>query len=87
MAYDPTGLSALAYANGFTLWHYRTSDAANEIAEEHYFAEAARMLREGDFILLNANVGADPQNALCVIVANEGNSISISDVNAFTAVA
>jgi hypothetical protein len=28
MAYRSKDLSALAYANGFTLWHYRTSDAA-----------------------------------------------------------
>ena len=28
MAYDASNLSALTYANGFTLWHYRTSDAA-----------------------------------------------------------
>jgi hypothetical protein len=26
MAYDPTNLSALSYANGFTLWHYKTTD-------------------------------------------------------------
>ena len=26
MAYDPAGLHPLSYANGFTLWHYRSAD-------------------------------------------------------------
>ena len=31
MAFNPSGLSALAYANGFTLWHYKTIDAADVV--------------------------------------------------------
>ena len=28
MAYNAAHLSVLAYANGFTLWHYKTADTA-----------------------------------------------------------
>ena len=31
MAYQSKNLSALGYANGFTLWHYRTGDLAAEV--------------------------------------------------------
>ncbi len=31
MAYDPKRLSVLAYANGFTLWHYLTNDSATAV--------------------------------------------------------
>jgi len=55
MAYDPNNLSALSYANGFTFWHYKTTDDdAGEVAAAGYFKDAAAMLRRGDFICVNA---------------------------------
>jgi hypothetical protein len=56
MSYDPNNLSALIYANGFTLWHYKTRDTQPEIFKPGYFNEASRMLRVGDGILINANI-------------------------------
>jgi hypothetical protein len=53
MAYSPRELSVLAYANGFTLWHYRSADSASAITGQDYFAGAADMLRDGDLILAN----------------------------------
>src|SRR5437667_11138254 len=38
-------LSVLAYANGFTLWHYRTS--ADDLLSPGYFDSAQELLREG----------------------------------------
>lgn len=50
-------LSALAYADGFTLWHYRTStDTRTTLSAQGYFAAASHMLRPGDIILAR---GAD----------------------------
>ena len=63
MAYQSKNLSALGYANGFTLWHYRTSDLAAEVDNAGYFNAASRMVRVGDFILLNAGLGARPPTA------------------------
>ena len=57
MAYQSKDLSALGYANGFTLWHYRTSDLAAVVDNGGYFNAASRMVRVGDFILLNAGIG------------------------------
>lgn len=37
-------------ANGFTLWHFTTDDAASEIERLGYFNEAAGMFRPGDII-------------------------------------
>lgn len=31
MAYNAKNLSVLAYANGFTLWHYTTTDTAADV--------------------------------------------------------
>ena len=41
MAYQSKNLSALGYANGFTLWHYRTTDLAAEVDNAGYFSPAA----------------------------------------------
>jgi hypothetical protein len=60
MAYSSKDLSALGYANGFTLWHYRTADLAGDIDTSGYFRPASDMLRVGDFIFVNAGLGSDP---------------------------
>ena len=59
MAYDASNLSALTYANGFTLWHYKTPDTAAVVDTTGYFNEAASMLRVGDFIFANADIDGD----------------------------
>ena len=45
MAYEAKNLSAMGYANGFTLWHYRTTDLAGEVDNAGYFNPASRMVR------------------------------------------
>lgn len=59
MAYDPRNLSVLAYANGFTHWHYRTTDDFAAVTESGYFTAAADMLRRGDKIDCNISDYAD----------------------------
>lgn len=83
MAYDARNLSVLSYANGFTLWHYRTEDPAAAVDNAGYFNEAARMLREGDFILVNAGLGTAPESGVMVVVANSGGVVDVSNITAF----
>ena len=58
MAFLARELSVLAYANGFTLWHYRTS--ADDLLIPGYFDSAQELLREGDQIIANTSAGAAP---------------------------
>ena len=61
MSFTARELSVLAYANGFTLWHYRTG--ADDLLGAGYFDSAQELLREGDQII--ANTGPAPgRNAL-----------------------
>jgi hypothetical protein len=60
MSFCAAELSVLAYANGFTHWHYRTADPLERILrpgssanDDCYFAAAGEMLRPGDQITLN----------------------------------
>ena len=51
MSFAARELSVLAYANGFTLWHYRTG--ADDLLGSGYFNSAQELLREGDQIIAN----------------------------------
>jgi hypothetical protein len=86
MAYQSKDLSALGYANGFTLWHYRTTDLAAVVDNAGYFNAAGRMLRVGDFILLNAGLGITPTHGVVVVVANAGGTVDVTNVTTFGAV-
>ena len=76
MAFKPTDLSVLAYANNFTLWHYTTPDAA--VTGAGYFNTAADMLRVNDLIIANYNTGGTPATRFYIVTANSGSSVSVT---------
>jgi len=57
MAFAARNLSVLAYAQGFTLWHYRAIGSISEVAAPDYFEEAGDMLAAGDMLLASAADG------------------------------
>jgi hypothetical protein len=50
-------LSVLAYANGFTLWHYKTGKLSAVLTDK-FFIPAADMMTIGDMILISGEGGA-----------------------------
>lgn len=59
MAFAIRNLSVLAYANGFTLWHYKAgTDRLASVAARDFFADAADMLTPGDLLMISAPDGA-----------------------------
>ena len=65
-------LSVLAYANGFTLWHYKRGDTllADSI-RTNFFADAKDMMAEGDIVMITGN----DAGAVRMIHFNESNQI------------
>lgn len=72
MAFQTNDLSVLAYANGFTLWHYRTAD---EEGGYDYFDPAHGMLRTGDIIMANFNVDGEIRSGLLAVSSNAGGRV------------
>jgi hypothetical protein len=71
MAFTIRDLSVLAYANGFTLWHYKAgNDSLAGVACDDYFADASDMMASGDMILIS---GAKACRMLCITRADAGN--------------
>lgn len=73
MALATRDLSVLAYANGFTLWHYTTNDTAAAVLADGYFAAARDLLRQGDMLLLTAD--GRNQADMLVVCANEPQTV------------
>ncbi len=62
MAFAARNLSVLSYANGFTLWHYTTTDNNTVVTTAAYFNTASDMLRKGDLIIANVDTGGTQAN-------------------------
>ena len=69
MAYTAEDLSVLAYANNFTLWHYKTDDAS--VIDAGYFNAAA-----------NIDVDGSPATVFYIVNASGNGSVSISAFSA-----
>jgi hypothetical protein len=81
MAYDPKNLSVLAYANGFTLWHYRTPDWLTEFMTPGYFNDGAAMVRVGDMIIANLDIdNPQPETAIVVISKNFEDNVEVTGI-------
>jgi hypothetical protein len=64
MAFSLRNLSVLAYANGFTLWHYKAGEAPlSAVNAPGFFTAAEDMLATGDMLMISA---ADGAGMLCV---------------------
>lgn len=79
MAFAIRNLSVLAYAQGFTLWHYRANvpslgatlvqpAAMAEVVADGFFDPALDMLTPGDMVL----VSAKDAGRVVFVVATEG---------------
>ena len=67
MSFAINDLSVLAYANGFTLWHYKTeTDKLPSVQKPGYFDDAVDMLASGDMLLVSAPDGG---RVMCIAAA------------------
>lgn len=56
--FEASSLSVLAYAQGFTLWHYRAPQMRlGTVSSDGFLQDAADMLAPGDMVLVSAGDG------------------------------
>lgn len=82
MAYKSRDLSVIAYANGFTLWHYTTTDSAAAVATAGYFNDASDMLRVGDMVLANTDTDGTLASGILHVSANSAGTVDVDDLTA-----
>jgi hypothetical protein len=80
MAYNAANLSVLAYANGFTLWHYTTRDRAADAEAVGYFNKAAELLRVNDIIFANVDTGSTPAAGMFLVKSIVNGVVDVSNM-------
>jgi hypothetical protein len=83
MAYASANLSLVGYANGFSMWHYTSTDAAATIDSSGYFNSASGQLAVGDFIFAHADTGGTPAYGVFVVLSNSSGVVDTGDMVAF----
>ena len=74
MAFTLRNLSVLAYANGFTLWHYKAgAETISQAGNQGFFADAADLMAAGDLAMLT---GAD--GGKIAAIAGQGKQIVLA---------
>lgn len=82
MAFAASGLTALAYGNGFTLWHYTSADAIATVNTAGYFNDASEMMAVRDVIIVvDSNT---PTTSLVSVLSNAAGVVDVSDGLAIT---
>lgn len=59
MAFQNKNLSVIAYANGFTLWHYIAQEPLADLTKVGYFDKVFHLSPTGDIIILNGADGTE----------------------------
>lgn len=80
MSFQSKDLSVLAYANGFTLWHYTTADVGGDVDTAGYFNPAADMLRVGDMIFANVDTDGTPGAGIFLVNGNTSGVVDVADL-------
>lgn len=81
MAYNTANLSVLAYANGFTLWHYTTRDDLSDVEAVGYFNKGAEVIRVGDIIFANVDNAGTPAAGMFHVKSIVNEVVEIDRVN------
>lgn len=55
MAFQNKNLSVIAYANGFTQWHYSSDETLAVITANGYFNSVKTLMNIGDIIIINSS--------------------------------
>ena len=69
-------LSVLAYANNFTLWHYKTTDSA--VTGTGYFNNAADMIHTGDLIIANLDTDGSPSTKFYIVTGISSGVVTVA---------
>ena len=70
MAFVDSNLTQLSTGNGFTLWHYSTTDTIATVNSAGYFNTAVKLLCVRDLIIVSDT--NTPTMNFCIVLSNDG---------------
>lgn len=69
-------LSVLAYANNFTLWHYKTKDQT--VRSDGYFNAGTDMMRVNDLLICNVDTDGEAKTEFLTVTGNAGGVVTVA---------
>ena len=79
MEFTVRNLSVLAYAQGFTLWHYRAPNVRLAVLEKlGFFNNAADMFAQGDMLMMSGCDGGRVAFVAAAINSFAQNSVTLA---------
>ncbi|MBD5389228.1 hypothetical protein HDR63_03155 [bacterium] len=81
MAFQNKNLSVIAYANGFTLWHYAAAETMAVISATGYFNDVKTLMNIGDVVIIN---GSDNTAIKKINITDAGN-VTVAGLSGVTA--
>ncbi len=76
MALTLSNLSVLAYANNFTLWHYKTTETA--VTGAGYFNHASDMMNVNDLIIANLDTDGTPSTKFYIVTGITAGVVTVA---------
>ena len=76
MSLQLSNLSVLAYANNFTLWHFKTED--DSVTTPGYFNTASEMMDENDLIIANVDIDAGASTQFYIVTDVTSGVVSVA---------
>lgn len=79
MACDTTNLSVIGYADGFTMWLYKTTAPSDVVREPGYFDLAARTMRmrRGDLLVIHSGVESVQRHTMAFVTTIEPLTLTV----------
>lgn len=70
MKFENKNLSVIAYASGWTLWHYRADDTELKqiVADQRFFSKVYHLSATGDIVIIN---GKDGTGIYCMTLTED----------------
>ena len=79
MAFIATDLTPLATGNGFTLWHYTTTDAVATVDGANYFLSEVTRMNKGDLVIVNSSMGGTMVVSLNQVLTASATAIDLAN--------
>jgi len=76
MSLQLSDLSVLAYANNFTMWHYKTEDAS--VTTSNYFDNASDMMNVNDLIIANVDTDGTPVTDFYIVTDITSGAVTLA---------
>ena len=81
MSMNSKNLSVLAYANGFTLWHYRTEDTKATVLGAGYFDVVQNIFNVGDLIITSTDVEGERTTTMLVVKNLVNGNVQVANLS------